>query len=205
MITTLPPQSARPAKPARTHSGPEPQAAPPLATDFHLLGLRPREARVEVIRQAVHQAASQAQLDSATELLLKTEAPDTDSSEGEQRLTEIAVAGYRLLDPRRRKTLFERVQLLMWTEEELDTNVTSLWARQPEAPPKVTINLKSRAARSTNAAPVGEAVVESENQVALELFRSMRERDRRATALWIGLAGLTVSLAVTLAVFAYLV
>ncbi len=72
-----------------------------------------------------------------------------------------------------------------------------MWANRP-VPPKVTIALKPH--RRVASSAVSNA---DENQVALELFRNIRQRDRRALALWIGLAGLTVSLAVTLAIFAY--
>ena len=199
MISTLPPQSTRPVKPSRPIAGPKAAKSNAMASDYRLLGLRPREARVEVIREAVHQAASQVQVDDAARTLGSVGHSGSDAApdESEQRLTQIAVAGYRLLDPRRRRTLFERVQLLMWTEEELDASCKSMWASRPVAP-KVTIALKP------NRKMVHEPVINAdENQVALELFRSIRKNDRRATAIWIGLAGLTISLATTLALFAY--
>lgn len=169
-----------------------------MASDYRLLGLRPREARVEVIREAVQQAASQAQLDDAARTLGDVDNGGDEGALGEsqQRLAQIAIAGYRLLDPRRRRTLFERVQLLMFTEEELDASLKSMWAVQPAAP-KVTIAIKPTRRPATTVSNADE------NQVALELFRSLRQRDRRALALWIGLAGLTASLAITLALFAY--
>ncbi len=207
MITTLPPQSARSAKPTKSATGLDKKAVAALAPDYRLLGLRPREARVEVIREAVHSAASQVQLENAARSLAQSEAIDSEqavdgsaSIDDEQRLSQIAVAGYRLLDPRRRRTLFERVQLLMTTEEELDATLKTMWASQPVAPPKVRIALKSanQPSRQTS-----EPNRDDENQVALELFREMRQRDRRALALWIGIASLTVSLATSLAMFAY--
>ena len=198
MITTLPPQSARPAKASKPAAGLNATISSVTASDYRLLGLRPREARVEVIREAVQQAASQIQVDDAARTLGSIDNTSIASveDESEQRLTQVAVAGYRLLDPRRRRTLFERVQLLMWTEEELDASCKSMWANRPVAP-TVTIALKPNRIK---AVPVTST---DENQVALELFRSIRQHDRRATAIWIGLAGLTVSLAITLALFAY--
>ncbi len=92
---------------------------------------------MEVIREAVHQAASQLQSHDADSSNSRLNAPaELLPVANEQRLSEIAVAGYRLLDPRRRRTLFERVQLLMWTEEELDVTLKSLWAIQPKRRPK---------------------------------------------------------------------
>ena len=193
MITTLPPQTSRPPKTTRSPAASQPATL--LASDYRLLGLRPREARVEVIREAVQQASNQIQLDQAARILTSAES-DESPAESQQRLAEVAIAGYRLLDPRRRRTLFERVQLLMWTEEELDATVKSMWTVQPEAPTKVKIALPParRAEREESS--------DDENLVALELFRNLRKRDRRALALWISLAGLTLSLVGALALFA---
>lgn len=209
MITSLPTQPSRPTRqPAATASsaaGHDRSAARLSTSDYRLLGLRPREARVEVIRGAVQQAASQVQVEQAARTLEAGDAPGNQSGDDEQ-LTQIAVAGYRLLDPRRRRTLFERVQLLMCSEEELDTTVKSLWATQasePTAPPRVriAINRPRRPTQAGSARPdPGQA--SNENQVALELFRNIRKRDRRAVALWIGLLSLTASLATALALFA---
>lgn len=200
MITSLPPQSARPTKPSRPVADPQVAKSSTMASDYRLLGLRPREARIEVIREAVHQAASQVQVDEAARNLgsFDKNGSEVAADDNEQRLTQIAVAGYRLLDPRRRRTLFERVQLLMWTEEELDASCKSMWTHRPVTP-KVTIALKPNH-RNPAATPVSAV---DENKVALELFRSIRQHDRRATAIWIGLAGLTISLTITLALFAY--
>lgn len=212
MITTLPPQTARPPKPSKSLAELDTKtASAALAPDYRLLGLRPREARVEVIREAVHSAASQVQLEHAASSLGQTNASSAESiGSDEQRLSQIAVAGYRLLDPRRRRTLFERVQLLITSEEDLDTTLKAMWASRPVAPPKVRIALKSSAkssrrslATSQGATSQGATSDDDENQVALELFRDMRKHDRRALALWIGLASLTLSLATTLALFAY--
>jgi hypothetical protein len=159
---------------------------------------------VEVIRDAVHQAASQVQLDAAATSLTQPDSQAAETQvESEQRLAEIAIAGYRLLDPRRRRTLFERVQLLMWSEEELDVTLKSMWALdpgKPAKPPRVKIAIR----RASAPAPQSSSDAADENQVALELFRSMRQRDRRALALWVGVATLTVSLAGALALFAWL-
>lgn len=207
MITTLPPQTARPPKPSKSLAELDTKtSSAALAPDYRLLGLRPREARVEVIREAVHSAASQVQLGNAASSLGQTDATSTESiGSDEQRLSQIAVAGYRLLDPRRRRTLFERVQLLITSEEDLDTTLKTMWASRPVAPPKVRIALKSSAKSSRRSSATSQDTTshDDENQVALELFRDMRKHDRRALALWIGLASLTLSLATTLALFAY--
>lgn len=207
MITTLPPQTARPPKPSKSLAELDTKtSSAALAPDYRLLGLRPREARVEVIREAVHSAASQVQLENAASSLGQTDATSTESiGSDEQRLSQIAVAGYRLLDPRRRRTLFERVQLLITSEEEFDTTLKTMWASRPVAPPKVRIALKSSAKSSRRSLATSQdtTIQDDENQVALELFRDMRKHDRRALALWIGLASLTLSLATTLALFAY--
>ena len=165
MITTLPPQPTRPARSCRTAAALNGTVSSAQASDYRVLGLRPREARVEVIREAVHQAASQIQVDDAARTLgsIDDAATTNVDDESEQRLTQVAVAGYRLLDPRRRRTLFERVQLLMWTEEELDASCKSMWAHRPVAP-NVTIALKPNRIK---AVPVTST---DENQVALELF-----------------------------------
>lgn len=188
MITSLPPQPPR-STPPKAVTGLTRNPTKQLAADYRLLGLRPREARVEVIRDAVHQAAR------------SLHQPSSQEDRGEDgQLTEIAVAGYRLLDPRRRRTLFERVQLLMWTEEELDVNVKSLWSAEVPKPPQLKIAIKPRRASGE---PSAEIASDDENQVALELFKNLRKRDRRALALWIGVASITASLATALMLFAF--
>lgn len=79
-----------------------------LGYDFALLGLRAREARVSVIRKAATSAAQRVSSQA--------------SSNGEQRamLSQVATSTYRLLDPRKRSKDFERVQLCLFSEEELD-------------------------------------------------------------------------------------
>jgi hypothetical protein len=138
--------------------------------------------------------------------------------QADSRLAEVAVAGYRLLDPRRRRTLFERVQLLLWTEDDLDGVTGSLWevarthdgSLKANARPSLPATARSTAATGTptssqpaaakpvdaSAAPRLEPVTQlaEETQAALDAFRTLRRRDRRATALWISVAALAISL-----------
>ncbi len=94
MFTFPPPDQTRTTP---THSS--------LGYDFALLGLKFREARVDVIRHAAE----------------KTAAKIPDEAQGGQRvemLAELATATYRLLDPRRRAKPLERIQLSIASEVE---------------------------------------------------------------------------------------
>ncbi len=74
-----------------------------LGYDFALLGLKGREARVDVIRIAAARTASKI--------------PDTlETTERVEMLTELAASTYRLLDPRRRQRPMERIQLGLGAE-----------------------------------------------------------------------------------------
>ena len=76
-----------------------------LGYDFALLGLKGREARVDVIRVAAERTASKI--------------PDTlEGAERVEMLAELASSTYRLLDPRRRTRSMERVQLSMASEND---------------------------------------------------------------------------------------
>lgn len=177
-----------------------------MAPDFRLLGLRPREARLDVIRQALKETASD------------VKAGEQWTSGEDDQLARVATAGYRLLDPRRRRALFERVQLLLWTEEDLDPAPGSLWDVQPSAstadrtqevkPARIVAKPvgSSLPPPVSESAPTGTRSVRAkrnaaqadEDQTALELFRSMRSRDRQAKILWISLAALALSLTLAL-------
>ncbi len=76
-----------------------------LGYDFARLGLRGREARVEVIRRAAKQTAAK----------IPDSLPDAERNE---MLAELATSTYRLLDPRKRNRPMERVQLSMGPEIE---------------------------------------------------------------------------------------
>lgn len=78
----------------------------PLGYDFALLGLRAREARVQVIRKAATSTAARINRRAS-------------QSEKVQMLTELASATYRLLDPRNRSKTSERIQLCLLTAEEV--------------------------------------------------------------------------------------
>lgn len=181
--------------PNPTSSATTRQSGPPLASEFRLLGLRPREARLDVIRGAVRETASDVK---------EAEGPGA-SDDGQ--VARVAVAGYRLLDPRRRGTLFERVQLLLWTDDEAEAPGAALWDVPLEGDKRdqqAQAQLNGPAA--FQAPPQGQGFQPSrdaeETQAALEVFRSMRKRDRRATALWISIAALALSLASTVALVA---
>ncbi len=76
-----------------------------LGYDFALLGLKGREARVDVIRGAAARIASRI--------------PNSDEEPDRvEMLTELATSTYRLLDPRRRTRSMERIQLSLLTENE---------------------------------------------------------------------------------------
>lgn len=68
---------------------------------FRFLGLKRGESRVNVIRQAAQEMAS----------LLTESEPEYDSEVLTKRRFEIALAAYRLLDPRRRRKRLERIHL----------------------------------------------------------------------------------------------
>ena len=89
-----------------TTSNPPPKSrVSSLGYDFALLGLKGREARVDVIRVAAEQTASKIPL-------------TLDASERVEMLTELAASTYRLLDPRRRTRSMERVQLSLASEND---------------------------------------------------------------------------------------
>ncbi|MGN6545056.1 MAG: hypothetical protein ACTHK7_08415 [Aureliella sp.] len=205
-----------------------------------MLGLRPREARLDVIRRALTETAGDVK---ASEHWAAEDCSTSKPLQHEDgRLAQVAVAGYHLLDPRRRRTLFERVQLLLWTEEDLELPTTHTWdfapadelsggkpasakasatqaaptrlpakpiAAQPTATqptvtqPTVTQPVTNQPVANQPAAtepisPIaaGNASTQQaeETQAALEVFRSLRSRDRRATALWASVVALAISL-----------
>ena len=101
--------------PSKPHSKSRPQS---LGYDFALLGLKGREARVDVIRIAAERTASKI--------------PATlETAERVEMLTELAASTYRLLDPRRRVRPLERVLLSMGTEND---PLLATVGRQPLVP-----------------------------------------------------------------------
>jgi hypothetical protein len=92
------------------------------AEDFRRLGLMPSEARVDVIRQA-------AGLRGAS---LREEAKGDRSAIA--RWAELATSTYRVLDPRQRARLVERVQLCQ-AEPVAFRRPQIWWLRKHEAPP----------------------------------------------------------------------
>lgn len=198
MVTSLLSEPTEPA-PARQNAS--------IATDFRLLGLRPREARLEVIRQALRETASELQTS------------DSWAAEDEDRLARVATAGYRLLDPRRRRSLFERVQLLLWTEDDLAPKTGTLLETAPEPtasslptqiiaesacnplpPPVISTPTNDNRLRPSKQRRVHVNHQAEEAQAALELFRSLRRRDRNANILWVGVVALALSLTLALGI-----
>ncbi len=91
-----------------------------LGYDFALLGLPAREARVEVIRNAAESAAVKIQ-------------NAVDEDQRVEMLAELAASTYRLLDPRRRKRILERIQLSNLSE--IETTIASV-AKVPLVDPQ---------------------------------------------------------------------
>ena len=82
---------------------PENTSPPLTAADFAVLGLRLSEARTAVIRKAVRQTVRK---------LRETEAEtEFDNEEVVANMADVAVATYRVLDPRRRQRFWERLNL----------------------------------------------------------------------------------------------
>ena len=213
MVTSL---LSNPARPSTTR-----QSGLPLAPEFRLLGLRQREARLEVIRDALKETASE----------LKPAEDAIDVAAGD--IARVAVAGYRLLDPRRRATLFERVQLLLLSDEDTPSSTVGLWqaadaAAREHASPSARAIVDEPGLGNTLGSAMGDVIAtlvsdppravvarkvvasadspqDAETRAALELFRSMRSRDRRAMALWISISALTISLLSTMALVVALV
>lgn len=79
-----------------------------LGYDFAVLGLKAHESRIHVIRKAAIETAHRIQDES-----------DCESEQGEM-LSQLAASTYRLLDPRRRPSTSERVQLCLHSEEDLE-------------------------------------------------------------------------------------
>ena len=79
-----------------------------LGYDFAVLGLKAHESRINVIRKAAVETAHRIQNEA-----------DGDNEQGEM-LSQLAASTYRLLDPRRRPSALERVQLCLHSEEDLE-------------------------------------------------------------------------------------
>lgn len=82
---------------------PENTSPPLTAADFAVLGLRFSEARTAVIRKAVRQTVRK---------LRETETEsEMDHDDTAANMADVAVATYRVLDPRRRQRFWERLNL----------------------------------------------------------------------------------------------
>ena len=134
-MVTLPNPALLPKSPAQVS----------LGYDFALLGLKGREARVDVIRGAAARIASRIpeSLEDSTRV---------------EMLAELAASTYRLLDPRRRKRSLERVQLSMSTENE---PTLATVARKPLVPAHLPLEA------ATDPIVVAELVLPAEKCVQL--------------------------------------
>jgi len=133
-------------------SNPTPKSrAQSLGYDFALLGLKGREARVDVIRIAAERTASKI--------------PETlEVSERVEMLTELAASTYRLLDPRRRHRSMERVQLSMTSENEPTLATVS---RQPLVPAEMVPAALETASAIVDPVIVAEFVLPVEGAIQL--------------------------------------
>jgi hypothetical protein len=80
-----------------------------LGFDFALLGLKPGESRVAMVRRAAVLTAGRIR-----------ETESVNQSEESHLLGELATSTYRLLDPRRRQRIRDRVQLSIFSEQDFD-------------------------------------------------------------------------------------
>lgn len=95
-----------PTSPSDGTSGAKPSS---LGYDFALLGLRASEARVDIIRHAATQTAARIQ-----------QVACDDEDESDQLLADLVSSTYRLLDPRKRSKLWERIQLSIVDDADFD-------------------------------------------------------------------------------------
>ncbi len=194
-------ESAQEVSPSSLQQEPSSSVAAPFpvrrgvpARAFRLLGLRPREARLDVIRHAIHTA-------STNLIPCDSDRNETPKACEDRQRAEVVTAAYRLLDPRKRASLFERVQLLIWTEDDLDPNLKSFWESANSPPPVAPPRIPPRRTRITvRTERLALSNSRDESLAAMELFRNIRTRDRRATMLWVTVAALALSLTVALAV-----
>ena len=95
---------------------------PPLSpADFAVLGLRFSEARTAVIRKAVRKAIRK---------IRQNELDPTFDSDQTANMADVAVATYRVLDPRRRLRFWERINLSFgdsFDDEVTDRRRISQW------------------------------------------------------------------------------
>jgi hypothetical protein len=113
MITATKPRRRTAANPA---AGPRPD-------DFRRLGVAPREARLDIIRQATGEAS---------EPWMQRDVRNDPHANGH--LAKIAASAYRLLDPRLREPIDERVQLV-FAEPLPIARQSSLLLNETIAPP----------------------------------------------------------------------
>ncbi len=104
--------------------------AKPLTYDFALLGISTREARVDAIRDAANRRAGR--IHSASEMA---------DGDRQDLLSELAVSTYRVLDPRRRSKLMERVQLCLISDLDYERQQNSHEPLMAESEPFVVAEL----------------------------------------------------------------
>lgn len=100
------------------------------AADFAVLGLRFSEARTAVIRQAIRHTIRKLQESDA----------DRENEPSASHRADVAVATYRIIDPRRRQRFWERVNLsfgLSFEDESVDRKRIVPW-QLPELAPQAS-------------------------------------------------------------------
>lgn len=111
-----------------THTTPENTNQRLTPEDFAVLGLRFSEARTAVIRKAARQTSRKLR---ANEIEV-----DCDSDQATANIADVAIATYRILDPRRRRRFWERLNLSMgvcWEDETTERKRVAPW-KLPELP-----------------------------------------------------------------------
>lgn len=164
--------------------------------DFRRLGLRRREARVDVIREATTRVAAGIRDSEQSERL-----EGSFDIEHEQ-LASVVVSAYRLLDPRLRSNMVERIQLLilpetdgMATTQGRSPHLASYhlggdWDEQSEFVGREVIPSR-RSALETNALNEHGFDVDSlEVLAAQDVIDFLRQRDRHAKIRLLALAAL---------------
>ncbi len=144
--------------------------ARPLGFDFALLGLKAREARVEVIREAAQNMAARIQ-----------QLPDQPAVERDILLSDLATSTYRLLDPRRRRKPLERIQLSIFSETDFELQQKSREPLLPHLHPFVVAELVQ--VEANHEAQLREA----KREIVQQLLESSRRDRQRLGAVTISL------------------
>ncbi len=141
-----------------------------LGYDFALLGLPAREARVQVIRDAARLTAA-----------LIHEAA-IDEHDQQVMLSDLAASTYRLLDPRRRARMLERIQLSIFSEEDLQAQQgsrESIISRKDSLVPAVVVEAQDASAPASPSVEVATQKANWSLRVEAEVKNSRRSSGGR--------------------------